>query len=598
MDIIKFVVKGQHLHLKTDLKRWRVTSDTLNYFKCHFEFSSEWAGYDVRIYFKNASFNITKVVVPDSSGYCYIPWEVLAHTGAILCTVTGIKYEEGESLRLTTQPVNMFVHNSNEGSIGASDYVNPTPTEYEQFINQVRQHALDAISAKTAAIEAQIAAELAEYKIENMTVSTSELSKGSPVTVTKTEYDDHFNLEFGFPQSGGASAFVAEYGITSYSDVKTSYDNDEILMCTVDDSGNTMILQFSYFDDVNDTFYFAVLNGDGVYYTTLSSSGVWDEGTVNFASTSTATTLADGLMSYSDKSKLDGIASGAEVNVQSDWNQSTSTADDFIKNKPNVDEVIYAIRGSSDYGYNVIQNAVNNNKRIVVIDGSTKVQIIAAVPYTGSDYNSYKLYGFDDTHHYCLYIVRDDMNVWSRTSGTLAKIASPEFTGTPTAPTATAGTDTTQIATTAFVNASIVQSDWNQTTTTAKDYIKNKPMIQKPITISGSIPTSSDGVDGDIWLVYYPFLTLDNGSTIYHYQFEAGSTWNAYINSTLSNNKFSIDTNTNEVLWVATGTRIYRNIDDPAYVLKSYSIYEDVTYYVEDVSSGSGSGSGSGPIGA
>lgn len=34
------------------------------------------------------------------------------------------------------------------------------------------------------------------------------------------------------------------------------------------------------------------------------------------------------------KDKLDGIASGAEVNVQSDWSQSDNTADDFIKNKP------------------------------------------------------------------------------------------------------------------------------------------------------------------------------------------------------------------------------------------------------------------------
>lgn len=32
--------------------------------------------------------------------------------------------------------------------------------------------------------------------------------------------------------------------------------------------------------------------------------------------------------------KLNGIAAGAEVNVQSDWNQTTNTADDFIKNKP------------------------------------------------------------------------------------------------------------------------------------------------------------------------------------------------------------------------------------------------------------------------
>ena len=35
-----------------------------------------------------------------------------------------------------------------------------------------------------------------------------------------------------------------------------------------------------------------------------------------------------------DKDKLAGIASGAEVNVQSDWNQDTTTANDYIKNKP------------------------------------------------------------------------------------------------------------------------------------------------------------------------------------------------------------------------------------------------------------------------
>ena len=39
------------------------------------------------------------------------------------------------------------------------------------------------------------------------------------------------------------------------------------------------------------------------------------------------------------KDKLDGIASGAEVNVQSDWNQSDSAADDYIKNKPTINNV-------------------------------------------------------------------------------------------------------------------------------------------------------------------------------------------------------------------------------------------------------------------
>lgn len=49
-----------------------------------------------------------------------------------------------------------------------------------------------------------------------------------------------------------------------------------------------------------------------------------------------ATTSADGAMSADDKAKLDGIASGAEVNVQADWSETNSESDAFIKNKPNL----------------------------------------------------------------------------------------------------------------------------------------------------------------------------------------------------------------------------------------------------------------------
>lgn len=37
-----------------------------------------------------------------------------------------------------------------------------------------------------------------------------------------------------------------------------------------------------------------------------------------------------------DKTKLDGIESGAEANVQADWTQTDTTADDYIKNKPTI----------------------------------------------------------------------------------------------------------------------------------------------------------------------------------------------------------------------------------------------------------------------
>ena len=58
-----------------------------------------------------------------------------------------------------------------------------------------------------------------------------------------------------------------------------------------------------------------------------NASGTFDEITLP-----DATTSARGLLSSSDKTKLDGIASGAEVNVNADWNASSGDAQ--ILNKP------------------------------------------------------------------------------------------------------------------------------------------------------------------------------------------------------------------------------------------------------------------------
>lgn len=50
-------------------------------------------------------------------------------------------------------------------------------------------------------------------------------------------------------------------------------------------------------------------------------------GAINSAATS---------FNLADKQKLDGIESGAEVNVQADWTEADNTKDDYIKNKPSL----------------------------------------------------------------------------------------------------------------------------------------------------------------------------------------------------------------------------------------------------------------------
>ena len=75
-------------------------------------------------------------------------------------------------------------------------------------------------------------------------------------------------------------------------------------------------------------------------------------------------------MTSAEKTKLSGIAAGAEVNVQSDWNQTTTTADDYIKNKPTLAAV--ATSGS----YNDLSNkptipTVNNATLTIQKNGTT-----------------------------------------------------------------------------------------------------------------------------------------------------------------------------------------------------------------------------------
>lgn len=49
------------------------------------------------------------------------------------------------------------------------------------------------------------------------------------------------------------------------------------------------------------------------------------------------------------KTKLEGIAAGAEVNVQSDWNVTSSTSDAFIKNKPTIPTKTSDLTNDSDF---------------------------------------------------------------------------------------------------------------------------------------------------------------------------------------------------------------------------------------------------------
>ena len=100
------------------------------------------------------------------------------------------------------------------------------------------------------------------------------------------------------------------------------------------------------------------------------------------AETDTATSTANGLMSAADKKKLDGIATGAETNVQSDWNIADENSDAYIKNKP---ESLPANGGNADTVDGLHAKEITSNSNLL-INPDFKINQRGATTYTGKGY--------------------------------------------------------------------------------------------------------------------------------------------------------------------------------------------------------------------
>lgn len=96
----------------------------------------------------------------------------------------------------------------------------------------------------------------------------------------------------------------------------------------------------------------------------------------------TATTSADGLMSSTDKTKLEGIESGAEANVQADWSETSSSSDAYIANKPTIPTVDTTMSDSSN---NAISNATVKSYIDNAIGSITgmEFEVVSSLPATG-----------------------------------------------------------------------------------------------------------------------------------------------------------------------------------------------------------------------
>ena len=153
--------------------------------------------------------------------------------------------------------------------------------------------------------------------------------------------------------SGLVDTYTITYtdGTTSTFDVTNGKDGD---VQDIQIDGTSILSDGVANIPVADTYYTSkygvvklsdvVESGDNYNTIQLNYTRQGSAKSKTLAISAVATTSKRGLMSKDDKVKLDGIASGAEANVQSDWNQTNTSADDYIKNKPTFADV--AMSGS------------------------------------------------------------------------------------------------------------------------------------------------------------------------------------------------------------------------------------------------------------
>lgn len=98
------------------------------------------------------------------------------------------------------------------------------------------------------------------------------------------------------------------------------------------------------------------------------------------------TSSVNGLMTSAMFDKLNGIANGAEVNVQADWNTSDNTADSYIKNKPNVQDCTVLTKtlnaGATSLAFT--NSAIGNNSTIIVLTNPYTSGVVTGATQSGT----------------------------------------------------------------------------------------------------------------------------------------------------------------------------------------------------------------------
>lgn len=272
-------------------------------------------------------------IEPDSSGYLSvnIPWTdhiTTATDSGTGNTVTGISADASGALTITkgnmqtplTAGTDYVAHNSTTASQVYATNGSKVDTPVSFSTGATQGHIVQRGTGGQITVPSTPSADTdaASKAFVNSSVSTNTATfRGTYNAVsdlgnTQAAVDDWVD-----PPTSTIETLVAGQIATKLSSLSITPTNNDYTFVSVDQT------------PVGDL-------GEDWYWRFKYNGSAWEyEYTLNNSSFTQAQWDAVNSGITADKvSKLDGIEAGAEVNVQADWNQTSTSADDYIKNKP------------------------------------------------------------------------------------------------------------------------------------------------------------------------------------------------------------------------------------------------------------------------
>ena len=273
----------------------------------------------------------------------------------------------------TSRTVNGKALSSNI-TLSASDVgALPDSTTIPTVVDTYSSTGTDAISGKGVSaalgtLDSSIAA-TAGQAISAITISNGKITGSSKISVGDANQNAFSNIKIG------SSTIAAD----------TTTDTVELVAgglvsLTADTTNDKVTISASY---------------------TVSAADVTSALGFTPASTNVASSTANGLMSSSDKSKLDGLSPTGQV--QADWDVSDSTSAAFIKNKPTIPEdrlfivtvtLTSTTAGTSNKSASEIATAAAAGKLPVVVTSLGNTSMVASLSHIDydSDFGVYTAY--------------------------------------------------------------------------------------------------------------------------------------------------------------------------------------------------------------